>query len=164
MIERVNRGDSVMTPEQKKLVQSSFSELLPVSDSAARFFYNRLFELDPQLRLLFRGDMHEQGRKLMQVLSVVIGGLDQSDALIAPLRALGARHVEYGVTTRDYETVGTAFIAMLEAELGPKFTRQTRDAWIAVYNVVASVMQQPSVQHSTAVSPHIISIYSGGDC
>jgi hemoglobin-like flavoprotein len=131
-----------MTPKQKALVQSSFTQLIPVCDSAARFFYNRLFQLDPKLRLLFKGDMQEQGRKLMQMIGIAVGGLDQSEALIAPLSALGGRHVEYGVTSRDYETMGRALIATLEAELGPKFTEETRDAWIAVYNLLASVMQE----------------------
>jgi hemoglobin-like flavoprotein len=131
-----------MTPRQIALIQSSFTQLIPVSDSAARFFYNRLFQLDPKLRLLFKGDMQEQGRKLMQMIGVAVRGLDQSDALIAPLRALGSHHVEYGVTGRDYETVGKALIATLEAELGPRFTQETRDAWIAVYNLIASVMQE----------------------
>jgi hemoglobin-like flavoprotein len=131
-----------MTPEQIALVQSSFTELIPIFDSAARFFYHRLFQLDPGLRRLFKGDMQEQGRKLMEMLGVAVRGLDQADALIAPLRNLGGRHVEYGVTSRDYETMGSALIATLEAELGPKFTEETRDAWIAVYNLLASVMQE----------------------
>jgi hemoglobin-like flavoprotein len=131
-----------MTPKQIALIQSSFTQLIPVSDSAARFFYNRLFQLDPKLRLLFKGDMQEQGRKLMQTIGLAVSGLNQSEALIAPLRALGSRHVEYGVTSRDYETLGKALIATLEAELGSRFTQETRDAWIAVYNLIASVMQE----------------------
>ena len=133
-----------MTPEQKTLVQTSFTQLVPNSDSAARFFYNRLFQLDPNLRPLFKGDMQEQGRKLMHMLSVAVRGLDQPDTLIAPLHALGTRHVEYGVTRDHYETVGKALIATLEAELGPEFTRETRDAWLTVYNLVASAMQEPT--------------------
>jgi hypothetical protein len=42
------------------------------------------------------------------MIGVAVRGLDQSEALIAPLRALGSRHVEYGVISQDYETVGTA--------------------------------------------------------
>ena len=142
-----------MTPEQKALVQSSFTELIPISDMAARFFYNRLFELDPKLRVLFKSDMQEQRDKLMQTIGLAVRGLDQLEALIAPLRALGSRHAGYGVRNKDYETVGRALIGTLEALLGPKFTPETRDAWIAVYNLVASVMQEPSIQRPTQASP-----------
>ena len=54
-----------MTPEQKTLVQNSFEQVLPIADVAAELFYGRLFELDPSLRHLFRGDMKAQGRALM---------------------------------------------------------------------------------------------------
>ena len=61
-----------MTPEQKELVQTSFTQLIPNSDSAARFFYHRLFQLDPKVKLLFKGDMQEQGRKLMHMIGVAV--------------------------------------------------------------------------------------------
>jgi len=134
-----------MTPKEKAFVQTSFAELIPVSDAAARFFYNRLFELDPKLRLLFKGDMQEQGRKLMSMLATAVRGLDQVEALVPALQALGRRHAEYGVRQKDYETVGAALITTLQVELGPRFTTETRAAWLAVYNLVASVMQAPPV-------------------
>jgi hemoglobin-like flavoprotein len=132
-----------MTREQKQLVQASFMELAPVSEIAARFFYNRLFELNPRLRLLFKGEMHEQGRKLMQMIGLAVRSLDHPDTLIPTLQGLGQRHSGYGVKEEDYEAVGAALIATLEAELGSKFTPETRSAWVAVYDLVASVMQQP---------------------
>lgn len=54
-----------MTPEQVTLVQGSWKKVLPISDTAAEMFYTRLFSLDPALKPLFKGDMKEQGRKLM---------------------------------------------------------------------------------------------------
>ena len=57
-----------MTPEQKALVRSSFEQIAPAADTAAALFYGRLFELDPALKPLFRGDMQAQGRMLMQAL------------------------------------------------------------------------------------------------
>jgi hemoglobin-like flavoprotein len=133
-----------MTSEQKALVQSSFAGLVPIADIAARFFYHRLFELEPRLRLLFRGDMQDQGRKLMQMIGIAVKGLDQLDALIPALRTLGSRHTGYGVREEDYETVGAALIAMLGTLLGPRFTAETREAWIAVYDLVSSMMQEPT--------------------
>ena len=38
-------------------------------------FYGRLFEIAPETKALFKGDMSEQGRKLMATLAVVIGAL-----------------------------------------------------------------------------------------
>lgn len=130
-----------MTNEEKELVQSSFAEVMLISGVAAELFYNRLFELDPKLRMLFKSDMREQGRRLMQMIEVAVKGLDQLDALLPALKALGSRHAAYGVCDQHYETVGAAFIDTLEKGLGPAFTPNVRKAWITVYTMLASVMQ-----------------------
>ncbi|HYM00912.1 MAG TPA: globin family protein [Blastocatellia bacterium] len=131
-----------MTSEQKALVQSSFSQVMLISHLAAGLFYDRLFELDPTLRALFKSDMREQQRKLMQMLEVVVKGLDNLDTLIPAVEALGKRHVSYGVTEDHYETVGRALIDTLETGLGSKFTPNVREAWMAAYGLLASVMKQ----------------------
>ena len=65
-----------MNSRQIQLVQSSFAKVTPIADTAADLFYTRLFELDPNLSRLFRGDRVEQGRKLMQMIGAAVRGLD----------------------------------------------------------------------------------------
>ena len=64
-----------MTPNQVKLVQQSFTKVLPIAPTAAQMFYARLFEIDPSLKLLFKGDMKEQGRMLMMMIAGAVRGL-----------------------------------------------------------------------------------------
>lgn len=134
-----------MRHEQIELVQSSFAKVAPAAGSAALLFYNRLFELDPSLRSLFRGDVREQGRKLMQMLALAVEGLNDPDSLLPALRALGERHATYGARERDYETVGVALIWTLEQGLGEAFTPAVKDAWLAVYSLIAGTMQDAAV-------------------
>ncbi len=56
----------MLTSTQKTLVQESFALIAPIADQSAALFYGRLFEIDPSLRRMFRGDMAEQRKKLMQ--------------------------------------------------------------------------------------------------
>ena len=70
------RGDA-MTPEHIRLVQASWRRVLPIKNTAAQLFYQRLFEIDPSLRALFRRDVQEQGAKLMQVMDAAVNGLSQ---------------------------------------------------------------------------------------
>ena len=135
-----------MTPEQKSLVQTSFDQVLPIADVAANLFYTRLFELDPTLRPMFRGDMTEQGRKLMDMLRVAVKGLDKLDALLPALRKLGERHVNYGVTAEHYTIVGSALIWTLQQGLGEAFTPAVEAAWVEVYTILTSVMQEATLQ------------------
>jgi hemoglobin-like flavoprotein len=131
-----------MTPQQISLIQTSWSKVVPIQEAAAKLFYDRLFEMDPALKPLFKGDMTEQGRKLMQVLNVVVNSLDRLEGLIPNVQELGRKHVGYGVKSEHYATVGAALLWTLDKGLGPAFTPDTKDAWGTAYGVLAGVMQE----------------------
>ena len=128
-----------ITPRQRQLVQETFKKLVPQSDAAATMFYARFFELDPAMRPLFKGDMTEQGRKVLEVFSVAIVGLDTPDEVIPALKALGYRHVTYGVKLADYSTAGAALLDTLEKTLGADCTPEVYEAWKAVYQWIVDI-------------------------
>jgi hemoglobin-like flavoprotein len=127
--------------QQKELVQSSFANVVPISSAAADLFYGRLFELDPDLKPLFKSDLTEQKKKLMQMLAAAVNGLDDLDSLVPIVRDLGVRHVAYGVQDTHYDTVGAALLWTLEQGLGEAFTPATRKAWTEVYGLLSSTMK-----------------------
>lgn len=129
-----------ISDEQRELVQSSFSRIVNQQDEVAALFYSRLFELDPNVKPLFKGDMYEQGRKLMQMISVAVNGLNRLDALVPAVKQLGERHVGYGVQPVHYDTVGAALLWTLEQGLKEDFTPETRAAWTEVYVTLVGVM------------------------
>ena len=131
-----------MTPENIALVKSSWQQVLPIQKAAAELFYGRLFELDPSLRPLFKGDMAEQGRKLMTMINTVVMSLDRLDPLLGAVEDLGRRHVGYGVTEAHYDTVGSALIWTLGQGLGAQFSPPVEAAWTDAYTTLASVMKQ----------------------
>ena len=131
-----------MTPQQITLVQESFRKVLPIADTAASMFYARLFELDPSLRQLFKGDMKKQGMMLMSMIASAVRGLTDPNSLIPVLHALGRKHTGYGVVDAHYTTVAEALLWTLEQGLGDQFTAETREAWISAYSLMSSVMQQ----------------------
>lgn len=129
-----------MTPAQQALVQASFAKVAPIADTAATLFYDDLFARDPRLRALFKGDMAEQRRKLMVMLGTAVANLGRWHTIAAAVRALGQRHIAYGVRPSDYDTVGAALIATLEKGLGDAFTADVRDAWLACHTAVTAEM------------------------
>jgi hemoglobin-like flavoprotein len=131
-----------MTPRQVELVQESFSKVLPIASAAADMFYGRLFEVDPSLRRLFKGDMQEQGRMLMAMIGGAVRGLANPAPLMPVLKDLGARHLGYGVEEHHYDSVGDALIWTLQKGLGAEFTDELCDAWVAAYQLLSGVMQQ----------------------
>jgi hemoglobin-like flavoprotein len=125
-----------LTDTQIKLVQNTFAMVAPQAEAVAQIFYGRLFELDPSLRHMFKHDMKEQGRKLMQMLSVAVHALDHLDTIVSAVQALGERHVGYGVTLQHYNTVGAALLWTLEQGLGEAFTPEVKEAWATVYGIL----------------------------
>ncbi len=139
-----------MTTAQIELVQASFRMIQPVAPEVARAFYNRLFELDPSLRAMFRGDIEEQGRKLMQMLAYAIGSLRRLDEIVPAVEDLGRRHAQYGVRDEHYVKVAAALLWTLTRCLGPAFTPQMCEAWIAVYGAVAAAMKRGAASVAAA--------------
>src|SRR5436190_5913753 len=132
----------MITSRQKMLVQESFAMIAPIADDAAGLFYRRLFELDPSLRQMFPADLTEQRKKLMQMLTAAVKGLDRLEQLIPVVEDLGRRHATYGVADAHYESVGLALLWTLEKGLGRAFTPEVKEAWATVYGLLATTMKE----------------------
>ncbi|MBZ0310676.1 MAG: hemin receptor [Anaerolineae bacterium] len=125
-----------LTNAQKNIVKATFA-LVEDGDLLMACFYTRLFELDPSLRPMFKGNMPEQRLKLLQTLSIVIHGLDNLPTLVPAIQQLGKRHVTYGVQVHHWETVGMALLQTLADTFGSAFTDEVREAWAAAYTLIA---------------------------
>lgn len=130
-----------MSPEQIELVQRTWRKVMPIGDIAAELFYGKLFSLDPTIRLLFTGDMKDQGRNLTAMISIAVGGLARLENVARAVRDLGRRHASYGVQPRHYPIVGAALLWTLEKCLGEAFTAEVKLAWSEAYGVLANTMQ-----------------------
>ena len=129
-----------MTPDHIKLIQDSFAKVSPLADTTAALFYKRLFEIAPEVKPLFRGDMTEQGRKLMKTLIVVVNGLGNLDSILPAASALAKNHVAYGVRPTHYAPVGEALLWALERGLGSAWSPDLRNAWSAAYATLSNFM------------------------
>lgn len=129
-----------MSPTTIENVQRTFTLIAPIADNAASLFYSRLFELDPSLKTMFRGDMTEQGKKLMQMLSIAVNSLTKLESIVPAVQDLGRRHVTYGVRPEHYSTVAEAILWMLQHTLGSAFTPEVKQSWTEVYSILADTM------------------------
>jgi nitric oxide dioxygenase len=129
-----------MTPNQIKLVQTSFAQVAPIAATAADLFYGRLFEVAPQVRAMFPDDLSEQKKKLMAMLGTAVAGLSRLETLMPAVQALGRRHAGYGVKAQHYASVGSALLWTLEKGLGEAFTPEVKDAWATTYIVLSTTM------------------------
>ncbi|MGE0422348.1 MAG: globin family protein [Reyranellaceae bacterium] len=134
-----------MTPDEITLVRATFAQVVPIKEAAADLFYGKLFELDPSLKPMFKGDMKEQGGKLMAMIGTAVAGLDRLESIVPAVQALGKRHAGYGVQPAHYDTVATALLWTLEQGLGAAFTPDVKTAWASAYGILAGTMKEAAV-------------------
>ena len=142
-----------MQTETERLVRESWARFEPVAVESARYFYDKLFELDPEAQRLFaQTDMEAQGKKVMGMFSEIVRLLDRPVELVSEVADLGRRHVHYGVHDSQYDSVGTALLWTLERGLGEHFTPEIRDAWTEAYQLVSAIARRATTREHQALS------------
>jgi hemoglobin-like flavoprotein len=143
----------VINDEHKAVIRDTWRLVVPIADTAADLFYQRLFELKPEYRALFTKDMREQKRKLVGMLSFIVKSLDfaddgwrdtvpEEDDLFLVVLAMGRRHSElYRVPDEAYAPVLEAILWTFDYGLGKAFTERARVTWTLVFTLIATTMK-----------------------
>ncbi|WP_198369940.1 globin domain-containing protein [Roseomonas rosulenta] len=126
--------------DEVDIVRGSFWHVSRMGQETAAMFYDRLFEIAPQVRPLFPSDLAEQGTKLMSMLGSIVARLHDHEVLFPMVADLARRHVDYGAQPAHYEAVGTALMAALARTLGERFTPEVEAAWRNAYDALARTM------------------------
>jgi nitric oxide dioxygenase len=141
-----------MNTQQIQLVKDTWSYVIAKSDEAGQLFYNRLFEVAPGVKHLFKGEMKEQSRKLMSMVTYVVTKLDKLETIVSEIKFLAQRHSKYGAKPEHYSVVGECLIYTLKTGLGSRWNKETEEAWVAVYGVLSSAMiEGQQVQKATVM-------------
>jgi hemoglobin-like flavoprotein len=144
-----------MTPQEVELVQQSFAKLSAMGEAAWDGFYNELFAIEPSIRRMFKDDVHEQRKKLLAALALVIGALNAPARILDPLRTLAVRHVGYGVKPEHYTYMGNALLRTLEKGLGEDFTPELRKAWVAAFQTLTTIMKEAAYGPVRTTARHL---------
>jgi hemoglobin-like flavoprotein len=140
-----------MTPKQIELVENSWDFILANTTEAGLIFYNRLFELDPSLRALFKGDIKSQSQKLISLITFAVHKLNSLEEIMADVRALGVRHNKYRVQREHYATVAQALLWTLEKALGNQWTEELKTAWVTLYMALAKAMIEAAKEERVVI-------------
>ncbi len=138
-----------------EILVSSFEKIKPRADEFAVSFYDNLFQLYPEVKPLFsQTDMKTQEKKLLNSLVLVVENLRNPEALEPVLKALGARHISYGATSKYYKPVGEALLMTFEQYLVEDWTPEVKKAWLNAYRAITALMLKGAVGES---SPKVVS-------
>ncbi len=131
-----------LTTAQIGLIRDSFRRLQPDVETASGLLYERLFEIAPELRAMFRSDMTGQGMQFMSTLGVILQHLDDPQALRPHLEHLAQGHAACGVKPEHFHPMGQALIWSMRETLGENFPEGAAAAWEAAYALLAREMVQ----------------------
>ncbi len=135
-----------LTEQQITLVQESWDKVVPIQETAAELFYGQLFTIAPEVKPLFKGDMKSQGRKLMTMLNTAVRSLNNLEKIVPAVQESGRKHVGYGVKDEHYDKVAEALLWTLGKGLGDDFTEEVKEAWVAVYTLLATTMKEAAAE------------------
>jgi hemoglobin-like flavoprotein len=125
------------------LLRGSFDLVIERQPQLTPRFYEILFARYPEVRPLFRRRPgREQAEMLQQALVAVMEHLEDSTWLVDTLGAMGAKHLEYGVTDTMYDFVGDSLLATISEAAGANWTAALEAAWKEAYGTIAGLMKQ----------------------
>lgn len=130
-----------MTSRQIELIEATFDMVRANAEHTGRMFYDRMFQMDPSIRPLFRGVVRYQSRKLMEVLGMAISSLRREQGL-PDLEDLGRKQAACGVKDEHYVLGGSALLWTLEDALGAIFTTEVCSAWTELYWGAVATMRR----------------------
>jgi len=132
-----------MTSRQIELIRSSWARVTATDEVTFGIgFYNRLFEIAPEIEPMFKRPILVQSRKLTTILDHVIEKLDALDDIVENIVKLAHRHENYGVKPEHYTLVGEALLWTLERELRDQWNDELKFAWTMCYVSISTAMLQ----------------------
>ena len=149
-----------MRPETERLVRESWAQFEPVAVGSAEFFYEKLFELDPEAQRLFaRTDMEAQGHKVMRMFAEIV-------RTSTSRRRWSAKSLTSAVGTCTTACRTPVRLGRHRAALDPRarpgsgFTDEVRGAWTEAYLLFppCAAGNRPGVPaarlHGATISPY----------
>jgi len=120
-------------------MRANFAKAAAAGDETPLYFYSHLFLSHPETRAMFPVSMAHQRDRLFSALGDVVARVDDLDALVPILQALGRDHRKFGTLAAHYPAVGASLLATLE-HFDDDWSPELAKSWSEAYDVVASVM------------------------
>lgn len=133
---------NLMTPEDRRLLLDRWRRLEPHADRLATVFFDRLFELTPESRRLFVGNLEGQFLRFAYMLVELVALHDEPHKTALATAELGRRLTRYGIADAHYLAVSQAISAMLAHAPEACATAESRAAWHEAYDLLTWIVRR----------------------
>ena len=126
------------------LAQTTWDQLLPISEKFSDLLLHRLRETDPATGLS-DFDPEEHRRKLMGTIDTTVSCLNDLWSLLPELDSLRRSQALYDVNAHSSGRFGEALLWTLEQGLGDAFTPEVKQSWTEVCRVMTAAAERTAV-------------------
>lgn len=132
----------MFTAEQRNIIHATYRVASQRNDDMMKFFFERLFELDPSLETLFDNGGNRMRDKFLKTIGTLVASIELFDKAEPSIRQIGLRHLGYNVQPEHYPLVKRAMLDALAHVLGEDYTPDVETAWTALYDVIARIARE----------------------
>lgn len=142
-----------MPQRQIDIIQASYLQITPISSAVGKKFYDRLFEIAPELHPMFDGAFSGPGGKFRVISQIVerhvrallsqpVTPMGEKPPIFPAMMALGRSHANFPITGVHFDKMKEALLWTLEETLGDNFLPETEEAWSAAYDGVVDMIMR----------------------
>ncbi len=105
-------------------------------------FYKRMFENNPEVKVLFNMDRQESGEQpkaLAMTILAAAQNIDNLESLLPVVKKIGQKHVDSKVLPQHYPIVGKNLLLAIKEVLGDAATDEVLQAWEEAYQVISKI-------------------------
>ena len=128
-----------MTDKDIQSIRQSYTKIQNSSARLAKYFYNRINELDGDLDPLFADDKANNGAGFTLLLNAAVNSLEDPKALLPEIKNMEAKIKYYKLEADCMNTIGGAFIDTLSFGFGKDFTPPVMNPWVAGFKTYAAL-------------------------
>ncbi|WP_216641624.1 globin domain-containing protein [Pedobacter ginsengisoli] len=148
-----------MTSEQKQWISATVPVLKENGILLTKYFYNRMFTHNPELKNLFNMGNQQSGKQQTALAMAVLAyaeNIANPGVLMPVVDRIGHKHVSLDIRPEQYQIVGRHLIASIQEVLGDAATPEIVDAWTAAYQQLANLMSghEAKLYEQKTVQPH----------
>ncbi|WP_163708693.1 globin family protein [Mangrovibacterium lignilyticum] len=128
-----------MTDTDIQLVQKTYPKLKVMAPRLAKYFYNRIAELDSTLESLFQADSASNGAAFAELLDQGVASIEDPKSLLPEIKKLEAKLTYYNIKADCLNTIGVVFVDTLAFGFGNEFNAQIQNPWVNAYKEYAAL-------------------------
>ncbi len=125
-----------LSHKEISLIKATKEKITENSQEIRMSFYNKIFELDPSAKLLFR-ESFLSIKALPDSIEFMFKHVGNLNEAIPELRKLGLKHKTYKVKPKHYPIAREALLWTFQEYIGNDFTEELREAWIKLFNFMS---------------------------